>query len=187
MKIDEFLGPLGRAAAVLLLMSLAACAQGGATQSSGASPSNGSGASQAVRTSMLHGPTTSPSKVAATPVASKDPSAAIVHTIEANVAAANNEDIDAYMACLDPSSPLYASTRSQMTATFAKYDMDIEASDIHILDASAKVIHVQVVLTTIRVSGPAFRDNRITAVFEMHEVKGSWKVYGQTISDVEYL
>lgn len=107
--------------------------------------------------------------------------------LDANVAATNAEDIDAYMACIDPDSPVYSTTRTQLQTIFDTYDIHVVGSDYQILDVSATVAHVRAVLTTTKVSGPAFRDNRLTAVFELHRVGGAWKIYSQTVSGIQYL
>jgi ketosteroid isomerase-like protein/ribosomal protein L40E len=112
---------------------------------------------------------------------------AIVAVLQANADAMNNGDLDAYMDCLDPSSPLYASTRAYLQTVFATYKVHVDLSDVRIQDVSGNVAHVHVVITNTKISGPAFRDNRITALMEMHRVNGAWKIYGQTISDIEYL
>jgi ketosteroid isomerase-like protein len=91
------------------------------------------------------------------------------------------------MACIDPSSPLYSSTRTQMMTTFEQYDFHVEVTDIEVLDVSAAVAHVQAVLTTTKISGPAYKDNRLTVVFELHEVSGGWKIYGENVTNTEYL
>jgi hypothetical protein len=117
--------------------------------------------------------------------ASPDPG--IMAVLRANVDATNNGDIDAYMACLDPSSPVYPTTRSALEALVASYKIHVELNEASIVDQSDTVAHVHVVMTTTKVSGPAFRDNRLTAVMELHKVNGKWLIYGQTISNVEYL
>lgn len=112
---------------------------------------------------------------------------AIMAVLQANLDATNNEDIAAYMACLDPSSPAYATTQTQMTAAFAAYKLHVEMNEESVVDVTATVAHVHVVLTTKKISGPAFTDNRVTAVMELHKVNGAWKIYGQTIQKVESL
>ena len=156
MKTHRLLGGPGCLLAAFLLLALAGCGNGGKATSSNASAT-----------------------------AVPDPSAAVVAVINAEVAASNAEDIDAYMACIDPSSPSYSSTRDQMTTTFEKYDFHIEVTDVQVLDLSATVAHVQAVLTTTEISGPSFSDNRLTAVFELHTVNGAWKIYSETASAVE--
>ena len=42
-------------------------------------------------------------------------------------------------------------------------------------------------MTTTEISGPPFRNNRITAVMELHKVNEAWKIYGQSVSNIEYL
>jgi ketosteroid isomerase-like protein len=166
MKTRRFPACVGCLAAVLV-MSLAGCSQGGGGKS--AAPSNASG------------------PVATTPVATEGEEAAIIAVIQANVDASNNEDVAVYMACLDPSSLSYGSTQTQITNLYARYDLHVELNETSVVDVSATVAHVRVVMTTTKITGPAFRDNRLTAVMELHKVNGGWKIYGQTIINTEYL
>ena len=43
------------------------------------------------------------------------------------------------------------------------------------------------VLTTKKINGPTFRDNRVTGTMYLRKVDGAWKIYDQKISNVEYL
>jgi ketosteroid isomerase-like protein len=182
MKTRRSLGVALSLLIIPLTLSLAGCAQSGGKRSAVASASAAVSASAAPSASAADDQTAAPSASAA-----DDQTAAILAGVTANMDAMNNEDLDAYMACLDPASPMYDSTRSQMEAAFEQYDLHVEASDVYLVDVSGTVAHVHAVVTTVKVSGPAFNDNRVTAVFELHKVDGAWKLFGQTLSDVEYL
>jgi ketosteroid isomerase-like protein len=172
MKTQQLFGRLGYLLVALLMLSLAGCAGGGGATST-AAPPDGTQAPVVTGT--------------ATAAAVSTADAAVIAVITATVAASNTEQIDAYMACIDPSSPLYSSTRTQMMTTFEQYDFHVEVTDIEVLDVSAAVAHVQAVLTTTKISGPAYKDNRLTVVFELHEVSGGWKIYGENVTNTEYL
>ena len=172
MKTQQLFGRLGYLLVALLMLSLAGCAGGGGATST-AAPPDGTQAPVVTGT--------------ATAAAVSTADAAVIAVITATVAASNTEQIDAYMACIDPSSPLYSSTRTQMMTTFEQYDFHVEVTDIEVLDVSAAVAHVQAVLTTTKISGPAYKDNRLTVVFELHEVSGAWKIYGENVTNTEYL
>ena len=172
MKTQQLFGRLGYLLVALLMLSLAGCAGGGGATST-AAPPDGTQAPVVTGT--------------ATAAAVSTADAAVIAVITATVAASNTEQIDAYMACIDPSSPLYSSTRTQMMTTFEQYDFHVEVTDIEVLDVSATVAHVQAVLTTTKISGPAYKDNRLTVVFELHEVSGAWKIYGENVTNTEYL
>ena len=172
MKTQQLFGRLGYLLVALLMLSLAGCAGGGGATSTAAPP-------EGTQAPVVTG--------TATAAAVSTADAAVIAVITATVAASNTEQIDAYMACIDPSSPLYSSTRTQMTTTFEQYDFRVEATDIKVLDLSATVAHVQAVLTTTKISGPAYKDNRLTVVFELHEVSGAWKIYGENVTNTEYL
>ena len=172
MKTQQLFGRLGYLLVALLMLSLAGCAGGGGATST-AAPPDGTQAPVVTGT--------------ATAAAVSTADAAVIAVITATVAASNTEQIDAYMACIDPSSPLYSSTRTQMMTTFEQYKFRVEATDIKVLDLSATVAHVQAVLTTTKISGPAYKDNRLTVVFELHEVSGGWKIYGENVTNTEYL
>ena len=172
MKTQQLVGRLGYLLVALLMLSLAGCAGGGGATSTAAPP-------EGTQAPVVTG--------TATAAAAATANAPVIAVITATVAASDAEDIDAYMACIDPSSPLYSSTRTQMTTTFEQYDFHVEVTDIEVLDVSATVAHVQAVLTTTKISGPAYKDNRLTVVFELHEVSGAWKIYGENVTNTEYL
>jgi hypothetical protein len=172
MKTQQLFGRLGYLLVALLMLSLAGCAGGGGATSTAAPP-------EGTQAPVVTG--------TATAAAVSTADAAVIAVITATVAASNAEGIDAYMACIDPSSPLYSSTRTQMMTTFEQYDFHVEGTDIEVLDVSATVAHVQAVLTTTKISGPAYKDNRLTVVFELHEVSGAWKIYGENVTNTEYL
>ena len=176
MKTQQLFGRLGYLLVPFLALSLAGCASGGGATSSPAS-------TEGTQAPVVTGTATAAASATGVP----DPNAAAIAVVTAFVAASNAEDIDAYMACIDPSSPLYSSTRTQMMTTFAQYDFHVEVTDIKVLDVSATVAHVQAVLTTTKISGPAYKNNRLTAVFELHKVTSTWKIYGENVTNTEYL
>jgi ketosteroid isomerase-like protein len=176
MKTQQHFGLLGYLLVAPLMLSLAGCAGGGGATSTAAPP-------EGTQAPVVTGTATAAASATGVP----DPNATAIAVVTAFVAASNAEDIDAYMACIDPSSPLYSSTRTQMTTTFEQYDFRVEATDIKVLDLSATVAHVQAVLTTTKISGPAYKDNRLTVIFELHEVSGAWKIYGENVTNTEYL
>jgi hypothetical protein len=180
MKTQQLFGRLGYLLVPFLALSLAGCASGGGATSS---PASTEGTPAPVASATPAASATAAASATGVP----DPNAAVIAVVIADVAASNARDIDAYMACIDPSSPLYSSTRTQMMTTFAQYDFHVEVTDIKVLDVSATVAHVQAVLTTTKISGPAYKNNRLTAVFELHKVTSTWKIYGETASSVEYI
>jgi hypothetical protein len=46
---------------------------------------------------------------------------------------------------------------------------------------------VAFVLTTRKINGPAFRNNRVTGTMYLRKVGSAWKIYDQKVSNVEYL
>jgi ketosteroid isomerase-like protein len=104
-----------------------------------------------------------------------------------NVRAANAEDLDRYMATIHTSSPSYATTESTLASAFDTYDLAYELTQANVLEQSDSEATISFVLTTRKISGPAFRDNRVTGTMTLRKEDGVWKIYDQRISNIEYL
>lgn len=113
--------------------------------------------------------------------------AALVEVIERNAVMAQREDLDGYMATIHPSAPGYNETRDVVRQTSRTYDLTYAVSDIRVLSVDGDRARVAVTLTTRRVAGPEFRDNRIKAFYSMRQYNGEWRIYSQEIDDIDYL
>jgi hypothetical protein len=70
---------------------------------------------------------------------------------------------------------------------YQTYDLWHTISGLEVTKLTNKEARVSFMLTTERIRGPAFRDNVVTGVFILRKDNGEWKLYDQTVDDVEYL
>ncbi|MBN1668831.1 MAG: hypothetical protein JW862_17195 [Anaerolineales bacterium] len=104
-----------------------------------------------------------------------------------NIRASNAEDQQAYMATIHPDSPSYTITANSIGEAFATHDLSYQLSNVEIISQDSRKAVVSFTLTTTRLRGPAFRDNRITGEMTMRLHDGQWKIYSQEVNEIEYL
>jgi len=104
-----------------------------------------------------------------------------------NMETANNEDLDGYMDTIHPRASGRLFTRSAMKDLFDRYDLYYRVSGLRVLEQTEDEARVAFTLTTQKVSGPAFRDNRLTGVMILRLDGREWKIYNQEVGDVIYL
>jgi len=107
--------------------------------------------------------------------------------INANIRTLQEEDLAAYMDTIDPASPLYDQTEQVTAQLLDLYDLTYEIEKMEMVRQSANIAKVRVVQVTRKISGPTFRNNRITAVHELHRVQGEWLIYNTVIEHIDYL
>lgn len=113
---------------------------------------------------------------------------AIEKVIRLNLEATENEEVDKMMATIHPDSPIREGTRRMTTVITRSYDLDYELNEVEVLDVGAKEAKVHFVQTTKKISGPQFRDNRITGVHTLRKDKaGNWKLWNTKPQNNEFL
>jgi len=75
----------------------------------------------------------------------------------------------------------------QLRDVYRNFDLQHTITGVELLKSSSDRAEASFILTTRRVRGPSFRDNRTTGVFILRKEEGRWKLYDQRIEDVEYL
>ncbi|MDB6070299.1 MAG: hypothetical protein JWL81_1470, partial [Verrucomicrobiales bacterium] len=88
---------------------------------------------------------------------------------------------------IHPDNPKYSETESATRKLFDEYELKTtleKAEDTSVTDGEAKIKFVQL---TQKVTGPAFRDNRVTGVHTLRQDKGVWKIFATEASGVVYL
>jgi len=116
----------------------------------------------------------------------EDPDA-VVQVVFDNIVAANREDIRTYMATIHPESPGYDMTLTTIQAAFTQYDLSYEIFIPEMLEQGRSEAVISFVLTTRKVQGPAFRDNVVTGEMTLRKHEGAWKIYHQSVDNVQYL
>ena len=124
------------------------------------------------------------SLIATKPTPTVEDPIAVIHE---NMRAANAEDLDAYLATIYPRTLVLMSTESTLKELNDTYDLQYQVSNLSILEQDKKEAKVSFVLTTRKIRGPDFRNNRIIGVFILRMHEGHWKIYSQEIEKVDYI
>jgi hypothetical protein len=109
------------------------------------------------------------------------------YVIFENINAANAEDIDRYMETIHPRATGRTYTQETLEDLNGKFDLSYEVSNIKIMRMEDEEADVYMVLTTKKIRGPEFRNNRLALVMTLRLYEGSWKIYGQEVTDTQYL
>jgi hypothetical protein len=107
--------------------------------------------------------------------------------VRENIRAMNSKDLDKMMATIDEQSESYDKTKELAGRLFAAYDLRYELDSATVIEKTDDNAKVECVQTTRKVSGPAFRDNRIRIVHLLRNVDGEWKIYGSLTKKIDYL
>lgn len=104
-----------------------------------------------------------------------------------NIRASNAESVPHYMATIHSKSPSYQSTKEMTEQAFGLFDLSYRVSGVKILKQNENEVVVAFTLTTQKIRGPSFRDNRITGDMILRKEDGKWKIYNQVVHDIKYL
>ncbi|MCX6142669.1 MAG: hypothetical protein NTZ35_05555 [Ignavibacteriales bacterium] len=107
--------------------------------------------------------------------------------VRENIRAMNSRDLEKTMATIDEQSESYDKTKELARQLFAAYDLRYELDSANVIEKTEEEAKVECVQTTRKVSGPAFRDNRIRIVHLLRNVDGEWKIYGSQMKKIDYL
>ena len=106
--------------------------------------------------------------------------AAIKAVVEANMRAAEEKDVDAYLATVHPDSPTRPSLRDEI-AMLEEYDLGFSAPSVKFVAMAGDYALYRVVQRTVRKGGPDFLDNELDGVWAFRKDGSSWKYWSQLI------
>lgn len=107
--------------------------------------------------------------------------------VRAQADALNRKDLAAAIAPIDPESPIFEPTKEMASKGFQTYDLRYTLKDLTLESMNGDEARVRFVQVTEKVSGPAFRDNRVAGVHALRKRNGEWKIFNTQITKVEYL
>ena len=116
--------------------------------------------------------------------AAATPSMSPIDVIHRNMEAMNDEDIAGYMATIHPQGSGYAQTEAVLAELFETYDLSTTLTDVRLESETADEARVYALMTTRRLSGPDFNNNRIDVVFVLRKHHGEWKFFNQDVLDI---
>ncbi len=114
----------------------------------------------------------------------------IFAVLHENIDAMNDRSITRYMATIHPDSAVYNQTEEALRESFELFVLKSYIGELEIVSQTSTRVKVSFVLTTRKVSGPAFRENQVIGVMTLKKDKNDgnkWKIYSQTTDDVIYL
>ncbi|MFM9267503.1 hypothetical protein [Tychonema sp. BBK16] len=113
--------------------------------------------------------------------------ATIESVVILNLKALNEENIEAYMATIDPNSPAFELTKNAIIQSFLIYDLNYVMNTFDVATISDNTAIVTVDQTTTKIQGPRFRNNRMVLQHKFNKSQGEWKMFSSEIQKVEYL
>jgi murein L,D-transpeptidase YcbB/YkuD len=116
--------------------------------------------------------------------AAATPSMSPVDVIHRNMEAMNKEDIAGYMATIHPQGSGYAQTEAVLTELFEIYDLSTTLTDVRLESETADEARVYALMTTRKLSGPEFNNNRLDVIFILRKHQGEWKFFNQDVLDI---
>ena len=116
--------------------------------------------------------------------ASFDP---ILAVVRANADALNREDLSAAIALMHPDSPGLQQTKEMSEKLFQAYDLRYTVKDLAVESVTGDEAKVRFSQVTEKLSGPAFRNNRVDGIHILKKQNGEWKLYNTQVTKIEYL
>ncbi len=113
--------------------------------------------------------------------------AAIQSVLTLNLKALNEENIEAYMATIDPNSPGFELTKNAIAQSFSIYDLNYVMNKFDVTTISDNTAIVTAEQTTTKIRGGQFRNNRMVLIHQLNKSKGEWKMFSSKIQKIEYL
>lgn len=113
--------------------------------------------------------------------------AAIQSVVVLNLKALNEENIEAYMATIDPKSPGFELTKNAIAQSFSIYDLNYVMNKFDVTTITGNTAIVTVDQTTTKIQGPQFRNNRMVLKHQFNKSNGQWKMFSSEFQKVEYL
>ena len=103
----------------------------------------------------------------------------ILKVLQQNLAATQNEDVDAVLETIHEDSPQLSSTKGGMEFVFKNYDMKYELEDVKFISISNEEVKAIYQQTTKAISGTGFANTRSIGIHTLKKSKdGNWKIFG---------
>jgi hypothetical protein len=118
---------------------------------------------------------------------SKNVDAELKAVFQTQLDAMNKEDMDAYMASIDPEAGVYASTKATMPLILQTYDVKATMDSFEVVSKTEDSAQVRTVIVTKKVSGPDFKDNKVTALHTLKLKNGKWLLTETKVEKIDFL
>jgi hypothetical protein len=111
----------------------------------------------------------------------------IFSAVRAQIKALNRRDATAALAIMHPAAPGLDRTRQTTEQVTATYDLLYMLQNLTLDSADANEAQVRFTQITRKVSGPEFRNNRVTGIHTLRKYQGAWKIYYTQVLTIDYL
>lgn len=116
---------------------------------------------------------------------SGDDAELIRQLIDAQVTAVNHNDLQAYMATLDPSCPAYSNTEAELKKLIETCATESKIISFDFVSSSSREAQVRTLQET-RLVDPGYKGLRFTMLHSVHKcADGTWKMYGSIVEKDE--
>jgi hypothetical protein len=91
------------------------------------------------------------------------------------------------MSTVDPKSPGYEQTKKGMATIFRSYKLNYKVESFKVISITGASALIKVVIKTTKISGPAFRNNRVRMTEKLVKKNGKWLTNDSKMDGVDYL
>jgi hypothetical protein len=91
------------------------------------------------------------------------------------------------MATIDPEVPSFAATKAMIEDLFIKFKLHYTLEKLEVQSITEDEAKVHFIQRTEKVSGPAFRNNRIDGIHTLKKTNGAWKIFSTQLNKLDYL
>jgi ketosteroid isomerase-like protein len=104
-----------------------------------------------------------------------------------HIQALNKEDLQAYLATLDPKSAQYQEAQAQTQKLFKEYDLKYEVETIEVISIGQQNAVVKMVATVKKIKGGSFTNSKIIAYNTLRKTSEGWRIADTQIESVSAL
>lgn len=110
----------------------------------------------------------------------------IIKLINDKAKAISDKNINSYLSTFVKDTDTYNEEKLDKKYYFDNYKVKAEVSEARVLNSSDKEAQVQYVITTTKVTGPGFLDNKTLYVDNLKKVDNNWKIDSEEVLNVEF-
>ena len=134
----------------------------------------------------LNTSTTSGNKKAQTKQTSNVTDNEVLKPIDDKVKAINDKKINEYLSSYISGTNTYNTEKTEKTQYLKDYTVNAKVTDKQVINKTDNTAQVQYVISTSKVKGPAFLDNKALYVSDLKKVSGQWKINDESILKNEF-
>ncbi|MDB5054518.1 MAG: hypothetical protein JWM44_2568 [Bacilli bacterium] len=111
----------------------------------------------------------------------------IYHLIKKNIDYTQVEDLDGFISTIDPNTAQLAQIKLGVQQTFAAFDLNYTLDKMEIIGVKDNQAAVKATITTKKVKGPEFKDNKMDEIINLSKVNGEWKLGLSQVIKTDYM